>query len=128
MTRVSPPDEALEFPAPHASTSVTRIPARRSVSAVHPPNAPAPTTTTWSAASRRAPNRSTNGAATADATNLRRVRLPVVEDLSVSIGLAAGGGRLAAGQGAFYGCGGFLCANSIIPAQSPLASRPPPRQ
>src|SRR3982750_214607 len=48
MTRVSPPDDAREFPAPQASMRVTRWPARRSDKAVHPPNAPAPTTTTWS--------------------------------------------------------------------------------
>src|SRR6185503_11284097 len=46
MTRVSPPELARAFPGPHASTSVTRAPRRRSSSAVQPPNAPAPTTTT----------------------------------------------------------------------------------
>src|SRR6187551_810255 len=46
MTRVSPPELARELPGPHASTSVTRAPPRRRYSAVQPPNAPAPTTTT----------------------------------------------------------------------------------
>src|SRR5713101_2342033 len=46
MTRVSPPEEARELPGPQASTSVTLAPRRRSIKAVHPPNAPAPTTTT----------------------------------------------------------------------------------
>src|SRR5712692_7444484 len=42
MTRVSPPEEARELPGPQASTSVTLAPRRRSIKAVHPPNAPAP--------------------------------------------------------------------------------------
>src|SRR6266699_2325997 len=46
MTRVSPPELARELPGPQASTSVTRAPWRRRNSAVQPPNAPAPTTTT----------------------------------------------------------------------------------
>src|SRR5690242_5235435 len=46
MTRVSPPELARAWPGPHASTSVTCAPRRRSSSAVQPPNAPAPTTTT----------------------------------------------------------------------------------
>src|SRR5262245_60428280 len=46
MTRVSPPELARALPGPQASTSVTRAPRRRSSSAAHPPNAPAPTTTT----------------------------------------------------------------------------------
>lgn len=70
MTRVSPPDDAREWPAPHASTSVTRIPARRSASAVHPPNAPAPTTITCSR--ERTPSRDSSGAAATDPTNARR--------------------------------------------------------
>src|SRR5438105_15182090 len=45
MRRVSSPELDREFPAPHASTKVTRTPLRSSDSAVHPPNAPAPTTT-----------------------------------------------------------------------------------
>src|SRR5688500_5204355 len=74
MTRVSPPLDARALPAPQASTSVTRRPARSSASALHPPNAPAPTTTTWSFR-RRAPlmpNRATSGAATTDPTKVRR--------------------------------------------------------
>src|ERR1700687_883027 len=50
MTRVSPPELAREFPGPQASTSVTLAPPRRSISAVQPPKAPAPTTTTAGAA------------------------------------------------------------------------------
>src|SRR5262249_6550552 len=46
MTRVSPPEEAREFPGPHASSNVTLAPRRRRARAVHPPNAPAPTTIT----------------------------------------------------------------------------------
>src|SRR6266545_6317747 len=48
MTRVSPPELARELPGPQASRSVTRAPLawRRRNSAVQPPNAPAPTTTT----------------------------------------------------------------------------------
>src|SRR6185369_5808758 len=46
MTRVSPPELARALPGPHASTSVTRAPRRCSSSAVQPPKAPAPTTTT----------------------------------------------------------------------------------
>src|SRR5712691_4321797 len=46
MTRVSPPELARELPGPQASTRVTRAPRRSSMRAVHPPNAPAPTTTT----------------------------------------------------------------------------------
>src|SRR5881397_3163387 len=46
MTRVSPPELARELPGPQASTSVTRAPRRSRWSAVQPPNAPAPTTTT----------------------------------------------------------------------------------
>src|SRR5438046_7904028 len=46
MTRVSPPLLARGLPAPQASTSVTRAPRRRSISAVQPPNAPAPITAT----------------------------------------------------------------------------------
>src|SRR5262249_25198724 len=41
-----PPELARELPGPQASTSVTRAPRRRSISAVQPPNAPAPTTVT----------------------------------------------------------------------------------
>src|SRR2546425_8063668 len=44
--RVSPPELALEFPGPQASTSVTCAPRRNRCSALQPPNAPAPTTTT----------------------------------------------------------------------------------
>src|SRR5579863_10017755 len=44
--RVSPPEDAREFPGPHASTNVTRAPPSSRRSAVHPPNAPAPTTAT----------------------------------------------------------------------------------
>src|SRR6266850_7910302 len=47
MTRVSPPELARELPGPQASSSVTRAPPRNRWSAVQPPNAPAPTTTTW---------------------------------------------------------------------------------
>jgi len=47
MMRVSPPDEDREFPGPQASTRVTRTPRRCRYNAVHPPNAPAPITTTW---------------------------------------------------------------------------------
>src|SRR5687768_6445897 len=72
MTRVSPPDDARELPAPQASTRVTRKPARRSARAVHPPNAPAPTTTACSGATRIARRRETSGAAAIDATNVRR--------------------------------------------------------
>src|ERR671935_1805546 len=85
MTRVSPPDDARECPAPHASTSVTRIPARRSASAVQPPNAPAPTTTTCSlgghaadlvvaarAVGRPDANRQVSGAPKTAPTNARR--------------------------------------------------------
>src|SRR2546430_13405976 len=46
MTRVSPPELARELPGPHASTRVTRARRRSTWSAVQPPNAPAPTTTT----------------------------------------------------------------------------------
>src|SRR6266511_247909 len=51
MTRVSPPELARALPGPQASSSVTRVPRRSRYNAVHPPNAPAPTTTTcgfWS--------------------------------------------------------------------------------
>src|SRR6188474_83898 len=48
MTRVSPPELARVFPGPHASTRVTCAPARCRYNAVHPPNAPAPTTATRS--------------------------------------------------------------------------------
>src|ERR1051325_8271636 len=46
MMRVSPPELARLLPGPHASMSVTSAPPRRRCSAVHPPNAPAPTTAT----------------------------------------------------------------------------------
>src|SRR6186713_1804928 len=46
MMRVSPPELARACPGPHASTSVTCAPLRRSINAVQPPKAPAPTTTT----------------------------------------------------------------------------------
>src|SRR2546422_4824048 len=46
MPRVSPPELAREWPGPQASTRVTRVPRRSRWSAVQPPNAPAPTTTT----------------------------------------------------------------------------------
>src|SRR5512145_309187 len=45
MTRVSPPELERACPGPQASISVTCAPRRSSSSAVHPPNAPAPTTT-----------------------------------------------------------------------------------
>src|SRR5262245_45288026 len=52
MTRVSPPELARELPGPQASSRTTRAPRRSSCSAVQPPNAPAPTTTTrWLAIS-----------------------------------------------------------------------------
>src|SRR6186713_2981992 len=89
MTRVSPPDDAREFPAPHASIRVTRIPARRSASAVHPPNAPAPTTTTWSAEPRTdvtpgsciagIPSQPAAGAVTTAPTNARRDRPSAID-------------------------------------------------
>src|SRR4029434_11351777 len=47
MTRVSPPELARGVPGPQASSSVTFAPRRRRNSAVQPPNAPAPTTTTF---------------------------------------------------------------------------------
>src|SRR3954463_111648 len=53
MTRVSPPELDRLLPGPHASMSVTMAPRRRSASAVHPPNAPAPTTTTFTAYGRK---------------------------------------------------------------------------
>src|SRR5262245_49460420 len=43
--RVSSPDVERELPGPSMSTSVTLAPMRRRLSAVHPPQAPAPTTT-----------------------------------------------------------------------------------
>ena len=46
MIRVSPPELARACPGAQASTRVTLAPNRRSDSAVHPPNAPAPKTTT----------------------------------------------------------------------------------
>src|SRR5262249_43794876 len=52
MTRVSPPELARELPGPHASTRVTFAPRRRRCRAVHPPNAPAPTTMTFIGATR----------------------------------------------------------------------------
>src|SRR5262245_8240945 len=45
MTRVSSPELLRALPAPQASISVTRSPLRRSHRALHPPKAPAPTTT-----------------------------------------------------------------------------------
>src|SRR5690348_6813847 len=58
MTRVSPPDEARELSGPQVSTSVTCAPWRRRKRADHPPNAPAPTTTTRGPDFRRvAPDR-----------------------------------------------------------------------
>jgi hypothetical protein len=47
MIRVSPPEEEREFPGPQASTKVTLAPLRNNWSAVQPPKAPAPMTTTW---------------------------------------------------------------------------------
>ena len=44
MTRVSPPEDAREFPGPQASSSVTRAPRSRRCRAVQPPKAPAPIT------------------------------------------------------------------------------------
>src|SRR5262245_17346169 len=62
MTRVSPPDEARELPGPQVSTRVTRAPRRSRNSADHPPNAPAPTTTTRGRALRRSlPDREAAG-------------------------------------------------------------------
>ena len=46
IVRVSPPELAREFPGPQASSRVTLAPFRKSCSADHPPNAPAPTTIT----------------------------------------------------------------------------------
>ena len=46
MIRVSPPEEDREFPGPQASTRVTFAPPRNKYSAVQPPKAPAPITTT----------------------------------------------------------------------------------
>src|SRR6202521_804434 len=63
MTRVSPPELAREFPGPQASTSVTLAPPRRSISAVQPPKAPAPTTTTAGAAAGAAATRRAGRAA-----------------------------------------------------------------
>src|SRR5438105_12451954 len=48
MTRVSPPELARELPGPHVSIKMTRAFCRNKCSAVHPPNAPAPTTTIFS--------------------------------------------------------------------------------
>src|SRR5688572_23112360 len=88
MTRVSPPDEARECPAPHASTRVTRIPERSSASAIHPPNAPAPTTTTCSAELRtdtappciaRIPSNPAPGAVTTAPTKARRDRPSAID-------------------------------------------------
>src|ERR1700733_332255 len=47
MIRVSPPEDAREFPGPQASSSVTRAPRSRRCSAVQPPKAPAPMTAMW---------------------------------------------------------------------------------
>jgi hypothetical protein len=52
IVRVSPPELAREFPGPHASSSVTRAPLCTRLSAVQPPNAPAPTTITEGADER----------------------------------------------------------------------------
>src|SRR5262245_3313476 len=49
MTRVSPPDEAREFPGPQASRRDTRAPRLARCRAAQPPNAPAPTTATLGA-------------------------------------------------------------------------------
>src|SRR3989442_8708265 len=46
MILVSPPELALELAGPKESISVTRAPRRTRCSAVQPPKAPAPTTTT----------------------------------------------------------------------------------
>src|ERR1043165_4465546 len=44
MTRVSPPEDDLEFPGPHESIRVTDAPCLCRYRAVHTPKAPAPTT------------------------------------------------------------------------------------
>src|SRR5262245_45968218 len=44
MMRVSPPELARELPGPHASIRVTLAPFRNRLSAVRPPNPPAPIT------------------------------------------------------------------------------------
>src|ERR1043166_1393104 len=46
MTRDSPPELERVWPAPNASSSVTRAPSCWSCNAIQPPNAPAPATTT----------------------------------------------------------------------------------
>src|SRR5690349_7686737 len=84
MTRVSPPELAREFPGPHASTRVTRAPRRRSMRAVHPPNAPAPTTTTEAPGEGDpAPRRAGRAAASSPpaplASNARRVTVMRLE-------------------------------------------------
>src|SRR5437868_3229274 len=75
MTRVSPPELERVFPGPQASSSVTSAPDCSNCNAVHPPNAPAPTTTTrnFGAAKRLgASRRATMGTAATHPTNVRR--------------------------------------------------------
>src|SRR5438132_13488244 len=76
MTRVSPPELDRELPGPHESMSVTCAPRRRRCSAVHPPNAPAPTTTMRGADCAKTgwPSKSAaaTGTAAAPAINVRR--------------------------------------------------------
>src|SRR6266566_470841 len=78
MTRVSPPELERVLPAPQASTSVTCAPRCSRCSAVQPPKAPAPTTTTRGLEvlkSDCASRRLTKGAAATHPRNVRRERV-----------------------------------------------------
>src|SRR5436309_2044615 len=96
MTRVSPPDEAREFPGPQASRRTTRAPRRTRCRAVHPPNAPAPTTATRgfaaAAAAKGDRRRDACSARTAAPpfSSDRRERRPIVSGLLESFDIIPG--------------------------------------
>src|ERR1700682_430673 len=76
MTRVSPPELERVFPGPHESIRSTFAPSLRRCRAVHPPKAPAPTTTTRGlapGASAWASRRPASGTAATHSRNVRRV-------------------------------------------------------
>src|SRR5688572_24587306 len=72
MTRVSPPELERALPGPHASISSTFAPRLRRCSAVHPPNAPAPMTTTRGADFVKNGSRAAKGTAATAPRNARR--------------------------------------------------------
>src|SRR6266850_3352730 len=129
MTRVSPPDEAREFPGPQASRSTTRAPRRTRWRAVQPPNAPAPTTATRGFADaaaaegdrRREACRATSAAPPfrSDRRVRPRIRSGLLESLDVIPGQDAHGDHLVKRRTEVFGRGApgvlqYRAAHSLV--------------